>query len=145
MYQPIAEGTLTVNNQPSLPRGENGGETWNQHCLKSIQRERAEVEKRYGIKIGQTDIYCAKCGRPWGFGGHVCQDTRLKELQLKKREKNSEVEKAENEAWAILRHLGPQKVSIYLMLPVGTVNTWIKRRNIPKRHLEKLVNLKKRV
>jgi hypothetical protein len=56
---------------------------WSDCCKASIARERTEVEARYGIKIGQTGIRCATCGRPWGFGGHICPDMRFKQLQEK--------------------------------------------------------------
>jgi hypothetical protein len=49
--------------------------------LKSIQREKQEIEARYGIRIGQTDIKCFKCGRPWGYGRHTCQDMRFQRLK----------------------------------------------------------------
>jgi len=54
---------------------------WNRKCEESIRREREEVEKRYSISIGQTSISCARCGKPWGFGGHTCQDIRFKNLK----------------------------------------------------------------
>ena len=38
-------------------------ESWNSRCIKSIQKEEAEIEKRYGIRFGQTEIYCIRCGR----------------------------------------------------------------------------------
>lgn len=41
---------------------------WNQRCMDSIKREKAEVEKRYGIRISQTEIYCAICGKGWPYG-----------------------------------------------------------------------------
>lgn len=57
---------------------------WNSRCLKSIARERKETEARYDIRIAQTDIYCARCGKPWGFGRHVCQDVRFETLRTAK-------------------------------------------------------------
>lgn len=41
---------------------------WNDRCLKSIEQEKREVEKRYGIRISQTEIYCKICGKPWPHG-----------------------------------------------------------------------------
>ena len=49
--------------------------TWNARSAESIRKEKAEAEKRYGIRIGQTELYCAKCGRRWDFGGHKCGKT----------------------------------------------------------------------
>jgi predicted nucleic acid-binding Zn ribbon protein len=56
---------------------------WSDRCREAIRRERQEVETRHGIKIGQTDIACVKCGRPWGYGKHTCQDIRLEQLNEK--------------------------------------------------------------
>lgn len=53
---------------------------WNSACLNSIRRQKAEIAKRYNIRFGQTEIYCSRCARSWGFGHHVCQDVRLKKL-----------------------------------------------------------------
>lgn len=117
---------------------------WNRRCEESLKKARLEAEQRYGIKIGKTEIYCARCGKPWGFGGHVCQDVRLKELHEKKR-KSPELEKVENEVWVILKKLGPRKVSIYLMTPEWTVKKWIQRKSIPSKFGDKILNLKKYV
>jgi len=45
---------------------------WNEKVRVSLEREKAEVEERYRIKIGQTSITCSVCGRPWGFGHREC-------------------------------------------------------------------------
>lgn len=58
---------------------------WNERMKATLVRERIEGEKRYGVKIGQTDIKCARCGKPWGFGGHVCQDIRFEMLREAKK------------------------------------------------------------
>lgn len=47
--------------------------TWNTRCQESIKKEKAEAEKRYGIRISQTEIYCAWCGKPASFF-HICPD-----------------------------------------------------------------------
>jgi hypothetical protein len=39
--------------------------TWNERCLASIKGERQEIERKYNIRIGQTEIYCARCGKSW--------------------------------------------------------------------------------
>jgi len=118
-------------------------ESWVNKCSKSIDKEKHEIEKRYKIKIGQTEIYCARCGKPWGFGGHICQDIRFQALKEEKEKKILGLKELKNKAWDVLMALGPQKTSIYLMLPIGTVNSWIKRKNIPLRHVEKVANLEK--
>jgi hypothetical protein len=47
---------------------------WNKRVEASIRREKAEAEKKYGIKIGQTEIYCSVCGRQWDLTGkHGCK------------------------------------------------------------------------
>ena len=61
-------------------------DSWNSLCADSIRRERAEIEKRYGIRFGQTEIYCVRCGRPVTNPlNHACQDIRLKKLQKGKK------------------------------------------------------------
>ena len=57
---------------------------WNRQCDESIRREKKEAEARYGIRIGQTEIYCARCGKSWGFN-HTCQDMRFQRLQEAKK------------------------------------------------------------
>jgi hypothetical protein len=59
---------------------------WNRRIQASIKKEKVEVEVKYGIRIGQTEIYCVRCRRPWGYGGHVCQDIRFKALREAKRD-----------------------------------------------------------
>jgi len=59
---------------------------WNSICLDSIRKEKAEIAKRYNIRFGQTEIYCARCGRPIANSlNHNCQDIRLRELQEAKK------------------------------------------------------------
>jgi len=53
---------------------------WDRRCEASIKKERAGAEARYGIRFGQTEIYCMGCGKSWGLGNHTCQDIRLKRL-----------------------------------------------------------------
>jgi hypothetical protein len=40
--------------------------------ISSLARDKTKAEERYGIKIGQTSIICAVCGKPWGFGHREC-------------------------------------------------------------------------
>jgi hypothetical protein len=123
--------TLTVNTQPP----------WSSRCVESTKKEKRMIEKKYGIRIGQTEIYCVRCGKAWGFGNHTCQDIRLENLKIKKDEKISELKKTEDKALLILSNLGPQKAAILLMIPERTVTNWIQRKNVPKRHIEKVLNL----
>jgi hypothetical protein len=58
---------------------------WSERCLTSIRKEKADTENRYGIRIGQTEIYCARCGKSWGYGNHTCQDVRLSKLKEAKK------------------------------------------------------------
>ena len=57
---------------------------WERKCSQSIQKEMVEIAKRCNIRIGQTEIYCSKCSKSWGFGNHTCQDIRLKRLNKAK-------------------------------------------------------------
>jgi hypothetical protein len=125
--------------------GDSMEQSWSSRCAESIRREKLEAEKKYGIRIGQTEIYCARCGKPWGFGNHTCMDLRLEKLREEKKKRISERKKAKSEAYAILKNLRPKKASTYLMLPEGTVTKWIQRRSVPARHLEKILNLQKTV
>jgi hypothetical protein len=118
-------------------------QSWSSRCAESIKREKREVEKKYGIRIGQTEIYCARCGESWGFGNHICMDLRLEKLREEKKKRISEREEAKIEAYAILKNLRPKKASIYLMLPEGTVTKWIQRGSVPTRHLDKILNFQK--
>jgi len=59
--------------------------SWDERCLKSIEKEKKEIEARYGIRIGQTEVYCVRCGKPWGFGKHTCQDIRFQRLNEAKK------------------------------------------------------------
>ena len=103
------------------------GQSWSSRCAEAIRRERSEVEKRYGIRIGQTEIYCARCDKPCWPGNHICQDIRFKELQEKQKTiAESLIDK--------IKALGRSKVSVLLKLPTGTVNHWIARGNVPKKY-----------
>jgi hypothetical protein len=43
---------------------------WNDLCADSIRKDRIGAEAKYGIRIGQTEIYCVTCGKKWDFTGH---------------------------------------------------------------------------
>jgi len=45
-------------------------DNWNQRVVDSLAREKKAVEARYGIRMGQSEISCATCGRQWDFTGH---------------------------------------------------------------------------
>jgi hypothetical protein len=59
--------------------------TWNRKVEESIRAEKKEAEARYGSRIGRTEIYCARCGKSWGFN-HTCQDIRFKALREAQKE-----------------------------------------------------------
>ena len=46
------------------------GLTWNQKCLAAITKDRKEAEIKYGVRIGQTEIFCSVCGKKWDFNGN---------------------------------------------------------------------------
>ena len=71
---------------------------WNKKVEESIKREKAEVEKRDRIRIGQTQIHCAKCGSPWGFGNHLCRGGQMSLLEGFKASKREKGEIAGNMA-----------------------------------------------
>ncbi len=58
---------------------------WNVRCQQAVDKEKREAGVRYGIRFGQTEIYCARCGNSWGFGKHICRDVRLQRLQEAKK------------------------------------------------------------
>jgi hypothetical protein len=112
-------------------------DNWNTRCSNSIAKQKKEIEERYGIRIGQTEIYCSRCGKPWGYGRHTCFDVAMRKLQDEKK-KNLETLKSQKAGLldAIQREIGPKKASILLRLPESTVSKWIQRGTIPNKHLE---------
>ncbi len=126
-------------------------ESWNARCEKSIREQRKEVEQRYGIKIGQTTITCARCGSQCWPGQHTCQDLALIKAREVKSEKAAQVEtdkltkkenllqlrKSQTNLMAEIQHFGIKKMSTLLMLPKNTVNKWIQRGKVPDSRLEK--------
>ena len=81
---------IDILNDEARERLIRGAETipdnWSARCANFIKGERREVEKRYGIRFGQTEIYCARCGKSWGLGNHTCQDVRLQRLNEAKKD-----------------------------------------------------------
>lgn len=64
---------------------------WNIKCTESLKSQRKEIEEKYGIRIGKTEIYCSRCKRPWGYGKHTCSDIRLAELRQRNTEKHAKL------------------------------------------------------
>ncbi len=120
---------------------------WNRRCAESIRRARKEVEQRYGIGIGQTEIYCASCSRPWGFGKHLCQEIRLQRLNDAKKKAAKETQ----DLCQKLQRLGARKASIMLYkenegivtrdIGEETVRGWIKRGNVPEKYQQAVSQL----
>lgn len=114
-------------------------DNWNDRCGQSIQKEKKEIEDRNGIRFGQTEIYCARCKRPWGFGKHICSDIILKQLREEKYIKQEKLKPIKSNLLNILQHeIGVKKSSILLEISGNTVSNWINRRNIPTKHIEKV-------
>jgi hypothetical protein len=115
---------------------------WNKRCAESIRKEKTLVEAKYGIRIGQTEIYCARCGKPWGFGGHVCQGVRFQKLNAAKKKPLIKTP----ELVSNLKRVGAKKASAMLYIEKdGTVvrdvtesnvRSWIKRGNVPRKYRE---------
>ena len=116
-------------------------ENWSARVVDTIKQERREFEKRYGIRIGRIEICCARCGKPWGLGNHVCQDIRFEMLKEKREEKISKFKDNENKVLKIVKNLGPKKTSIYLMLPERTVTSWVQRKSVPRKYIDRIFNL----
>jgi hypothetical protein len=67
-----------------LVRGaESIPENWNRKSEEAIRIEKREVEKKYGIRLGRTEISCNRCGRLYGFE-HLCRDLYLQRLREEK-------------------------------------------------------------
>ncbi len=49
--------------------------SWNARSLQSIREQRKEFEKRYGIRLGHTEIYCAKCHESC-WPNHICGESK---------------------------------------------------------------------
>lgn len=121
---------------------------WNRRVQDSIRKEKPEVETRYGIRIGKTQIHCAKCGCPWGFGNHTCQDVRFKQLQEKEKEKEEILKNHKESLLDRLQKIGAKKIST-ISFNGGTgssisekaISQWIYRGNIPLRYVERITSL----
>lgn len=52
---------------------------WNEKALASIRKQKTEIAKRYGIRFGQTQIYCLKCTKLVSDPlSHICHVPRRK-------------------------------------------------------------------
>lgn len=111
---------------------------WNRICEASIRKQKKEAEARYGIRIGQTEIYCVKCGRPCIPGQHKCQDTRLRELHEAKKEN---VQVLTPDLCKKLRMIGTRKVAVKLALDHRTVSSWIRKGIVPNNYHELVTGL----
>ncbi len=121
---------------------------WNVRCQRSIKQQRIEVEQRYGIKIGQTTITCARCGSSCWPGNHTCQDLALVKARETKSAKaaQTELDKLTNKELLLktrqnqpdilpkIQLFGVKKMSTLLMLPKSTVTKWIQRGNVPDKY-----------
>ena len=95
-----------MNNETweRLQRGASGiPDNWNRRVEESIRRERREVEKRYGVRFGQTELTCDRCGRPWGFE-HVCRDIYFQGLREKKERAKALKNESNIDVGGILTH-----------------------------------------
>ncbi len=121
---------------------------WNDRCLKSIRREKAEVAEKYGIRFGQTETYCARCGKSWGLGNHTCQDRRLKKLHEKEVEKQEVLKNQNDNFLGDLRKIGAKKISTISFdsknggfISEKTISQWIYRGNIPSKYVDRIEGL----
>ena len=122
-------------------------DNWNERCLKSIGEQRIGVESRYGIRIGQTENYCARCGKSWGYGKHTCQDVVFQRLQEEKNEKREIVESQIECLLDRLKKVGAKKFSTLSFkkkdeeesfIPEKVINNWIYRGNIPPKYIDRI-------
>ena len=113
-------------------------ENWNERIVKAIRLEKAEAAKKYNIVFGQTEIYCARCGKSWGFGNHTCADIRLQNLNEAKAIKNAELTP---ELCNRIKVIGQRKVAVKLALDHHTVSTWIRKRSVPLKYHKSIIGL----
>lgn len=115
---------------------ENGA-SWNSICSDSIRKEKAEIAKRYDIRFGQMEIYCARCGRPVSKPlKHMCQDIRLRTVRNEKKRQKEQA--LINDAVGLIKGIGRTKVATMLELDVKTISNWIDRGKIPVKYQGKV-------
>ena len=122
-------------------------DNWSQRCQESTRNQTKEIESRYGIRIGMTEIYCARCGKSWGLGKHICQDVVFQRLQEEKKEKREIVESQIECLLDRLKKVGAKKFSTLSFkkkdeeesfIPEKVINNWIYRGNIPPKYIERI-------
>jgi hypothetical protein len=111
--------------------------SWNERCLESIKKQRAEIEKKYGIRFGRTEIYCARCGKSCWPGRHVCEAIRLENLH---KAREASIKSSPNHC-AILKRFEAKIVATMLEVEVNQVRHWIQRRNVPEKYKELVLKL----
>ncbi len=115
-----------------MERGITIPKNWSQLCLASIRKEGAETKNRYGIKIGQTDVYCTKCGRPCTPGQHTCKDQRLRMLHEAEKVKHTPT----SEHCERIQLIGVRKAARKLKVDRHTVSMWIRGGSVPAKYHE---------
>ena len=119
---------------------------WNALCLNSIQKEKVEIAKRYNVRFGNTEIYCARCKRPVSNPGkHICADLQLQTFYEAQREKKETLRNEQEEISGLflgrIKSIGRTKVATMLEISANTVNRWIDRGKIPKQYHNRLSTL----
>jgi hypothetical protein len=152
--QPNDNQMVTKAQSIEKPNGEEDSmeQSWSSRCAESIKREKLEAEKKYGIRIGQTDIRCARCGQSWGFGKHICQDIRFKQLEEKEQKERETLKARANDLLGRVRKIGAKKLSTISFdgetgsfISRNAVSKWIQKGNIPFRHIDRISQLVKTV
>jgi hypothetical protein len=116
---------------------------WNERCDASCREQRREAEEKYGIRMEQTTITCARCGRSCWPGQHRCLDIALEEARSKKADRIIQEEEqkrqlaraGKGQILDAIKAFGVQKVAGRLLLSESTVSSWIQREKVPIRHL----------
>lgn len=111
--------------------------SWNERCSEFIRKDKKETEKKYNIRFGQTEIYCARCGKSCWPGTHVCWDIQLEKLREARRISKEDSEPLIEK----IKLMGRSKVATLLELNKGTVSHWINRINIPADYRDKIRSL----
>lgn len=109
-------------------------------CSDSIKKQKTESEKRYGVKIGKTDIRCLRCGKSCVPVEHVCADMVVQKMQEGRQKALIRTKIDSDESLKILPKFGVQKLATLVKVPKETISSWIKRESIPKKYLERVVH-----
>jgi hypothetical protein len=113
-------------------------ENWNLRVIKAIRREKTEAEKKYGVRIGQTETYCLRCKKPCCPGNHACRDIYFEKLKEKKKKIQAEASKPLLDK---IEAVGRQRVAEMLQIPEERLRQWIHRENVPETHREAIRTL----